>query len=283
MREGVSSAIVLAAIFLSGAAFGSETITYSYDELGRLVASTNSGGPRSGKSTLTSYDPAGNRVTQAAGVPAPQPNSAGVFSVSGPATGVDEGASATFTISKTGPAYGNLSVNYATVNGSAAAPGDFAATSGTISFRSWETARTVSVPVLVDGAGEPAESFSLALSSPSAGASINVASASAMINANAGPNNPPVTQPNSVGVGVCRSTSVNVVANDSDPDGDPITLVSVGSSSVADLFVASSTTVSVTGYGSPGSQTVSYTVTDGRGGTATGSLTVVVFNGNGCM
>lgn len=282
MRRGILGALALTIIILPCAAFGSETTTYSYDELGRLVSSANSGGPRDGKAAVTSYDPAGNRATHAVGVPAPPLNNAAIFSVSGPPSGVDEGTSAIFTITKTGPSASNLSVNYATVNGSAAAPGDFAATSGTVTFRSWETVRTVAVPVLVDSVGEPAESFTLTLSSPSAGASVNIASASATINASAGPNNPPVTQPNSVSVGVCLSTSVNVVANDSDPDGDPVTLVSVGSSSVADLHVASSTTIGVTGHGSPGSQTVSYTIQDGRGGTATGNLTVVVVSGSGC-
>ena len=38
-----------------------ETVTYSYDALGRLVASTTIGGPNSGVSTGTSFDPAGNR------------------------------------------------------------------------------------------------------------------------------------------------------------------------------------------------------------------------------
>jgi hypothetical protein len=38
-----------------------ETVTYSYDALGRLVASAYVGGPRNAKSATLSYDPAGNR------------------------------------------------------------------------------------------------------------------------------------------------------------------------------------------------------------------------------
>ncbi len=45
----------------SGICFGAETVSYQYDALGRLVASSTSGGPDSGVATGTSFDPAGNR------------------------------------------------------------------------------------------------------------------------------------------------------------------------------------------------------------------------------
>lgn len=47
-----------------------ETVTYSYDALGRLRASAVSGGPDNGTSTAICYDPASNReryVTTIAG------------------------------------------------------------------------------------------------------------------------------------------------------------------------------------------------------------------------
>lgn len=65
---------------LAGAAAASETVTYSYDALGRLVAVATSGGPNDGVDVGTSYDPAGNRchhVVAAGGgaqpCPAPPP------------------------------------------------------------------------------------------------------------------------------------------------------------------------------------------------------------------
>src|SRR3546814_10765673 len=69
---------------------------------------------------------------------------------------------------------------------------------------SWETARTVSIPLLVDANAEPAESFSLQLSAPSSGASIGVASANATINASSAPNQPPVAVTDGASVGVCN-------------------------------------------------------------------------------
>jgi hypothetical protein len=44
-------------------ALASETITYSYDALGRLVATSSSGSANNGLSTSITYDPAGNRQT----------------------------------------------------------------------------------------------------------------------------------------------------------------------------------------------------------------------------
>lgn len=55
------SGSLLAAIAISPAQ-ASETVTYTYDALGRLTASTTSGGPNGGVSAGTSFDPAGNRT-----------------------------------------------------------------------------------------------------------------------------------------------------------------------------------------------------------------------------
>lgn len=264
------------------ASIASETTTYTYDELGRLISSSNSGGPRNGKSALTSYDSAGNRATHAVGMPAPAPNNSAIFSVSGPSAAVNEGQTATFTVSKSGPASSTLSVQYQTASGTASAPGDFAAASGTLNFLHWETIKTVSIPVLDDGIAEPLETFALSLSSPSAGASIGTASASAQINASAAANQPPITSPDSVSVKVCMSTTKNVTANDIDPEGGALTLVSVSGSSVASLLVESASNIRVSAYGSPGSQVVTYVVKDAQGLTSTGSLTVTVTNGTGC-
>lgn len=56
----------LAAIIyvLPAIAYASETVTHQYDELGRLITSSKSGGPAAGSQTTTAYDPAGNRSNQ---------------------------------------------------------------------------------------------------------------------------------------------------------------------------------------------------------------------------
>ena len=58
-----------------------------------------------------------------------------------------------------------ISVNYTTVNGTAAAGSDYTATSGTLTFEHGEMAKTVSVPVLEDSNNEDEETLVLRLSS----------------------------------------------------------------------------------------------------------------------
>jgi len=57
---GIAPAILLVGSSLSG----SETTTYSYDTLGRLVTTTRSGGPSSGITMNSCFDRAGNRMRQ---------------------------------------------------------------------------------------------------------------------------------------------------------------------------------------------------------------------------
>jgi len=89
-------------------------------------------------------------------------------------------------------------------------------------------------------------------------------------------NNPPVTQADALyimGEGV--SATQDVVSNDTDPDGDyPLVLDAISDPS-GYAHIASSTEIGWSG--SPaGFYSVSYTVKDSRGATATGTLTVQV-------
>ena len=59
-----------------------------------------------------------------------------------------------------------VSVDYATSDGTAQAGSDYRATSGTLTFRPGETAKTISVPVLEDSHNEGNERLTLTLSNP---------------------------------------------------------------------------------------------------------------------
>ena len=59
-----------------------------------------------------------------------------------------------------------VSANYATSDGSATAPGDYTATSGTLSIEAGQTEGTISVPIVHDGVLEPDETLTLTLSNP---------------------------------------------------------------------------------------------------------------------
>jgi hypothetical protein len=84
---------------------------------------------------------------------------------------VTEGDSGTknalFTVSLSAASAGPVTVDYATVDGSATAPGDDAATSGTLTFAPGELSKQVAVAVVGDTLDEPHETYSLELSNPS--------------------------------------------------------------------------------------------------------------------
>jgi hypothetical protein len=71
--------------------------------------------------------------------------------------------SATFTISIDGP--GNVSLHYATADGTATAGQDYQAASGTLNLSGSTTSRQVAVPVINDGVHEDSETFALNLTS----------------------------------------------------------------------------------------------------------------------
>ncbi len=78
----------------------------------------------------------------------------------------ESGPSATITILREGDTTGAASVQFATSNGTATAPGDYTSVTQTVSFAAGETSKTVSVPVANDGVAEGNETVGLTLSAP---------------------------------------------------------------------------------------------------------------------
>lgn len=91
-------------------------------------------------------------------------------------------------------------------------------------------------------------------------------------------NNPPVTTDDFATTGRCGIVTKDVVANDSDADGDyPLAITQVyynGAKGVA--FPVSSTSIEFESSGSTGTAAISYTVSDSRGATSTGTFTVTI-------
>lgn len=78
----------------------------------------------------------------------------------------------TVSLTRTG-AFGEISVDYATTDGSAVAGTDYTATNGTVTWLDGESgAKTVTVPILNDDAPETAKDFSITLSNPTPAASV---------------------------------------------------------------------------------------------------------------
>lgn len=78
---------------------------------------------------------------------------------------------ASFTVSLSAAPAATVTVNFTTVSGTAVAPGDYGARSGTLTFSGATTSQTISVPIVADTAVEPDESFTVTLSG-AAGATI---------------------------------------------------------------------------------------------------------------
>ena len=107
----------------------------------------------------------------------------------------------TFTVTLVPATTGQVTVQYATSDGTATQPADYTSTSGTLTFAAGDTTKTVSVPIEDDGDEDSGETFTLTLSSPS-GASIVDGTATGTIH-----NTEPGPAP--------RVTGVELVADDS--------------------------------------------------------------------
>ena len=73
---------------------------------------------------------------------------------------------ANFTVSLSAPSGMNVTVNYATANGTATQPADYTTTSGTLTFTPGQGTKTISVPVVGDVLDEIDETFVVNLSGP---------------------------------------------------------------------------------------------------------------------
>lgn len=191
-----------------------------------------------------------------------------------------EGGSLSFTITKSGTTSDSCSVSYATANNSAVAGSDYTSKSGTLTFSSSQTSQTVSVTTTDDTTVESAETMYLNLSSPSGSATISDSQGVGTINDNdTATNQPPVANFDDAGWMSCGTVIThNVVANDTDPDGNyPLSLVSASGSAGIMVSVANNTDIQILSSGSSsGTKSFSYVVQDSLGAQATGSGSVEV-------
>src|SRR5690606_553076 len=88
------------------------------------------------------------------------------------------------------------------------------------------------------------------------------------------PNQPPVAVDDTVVVNPVGATIIDVLANDSDPDGDPLSIVSVTAPSSGSATIIGNMVTYTAAVPFPGTATFDYTISDGQGGTATATVTV---------
>ena len=99
-------------------------------------------------------------------------NDAATFSATGPSFVAEDGGTATYTVSLSVRPSANVTINYATADGTATAGSDYTAASGTLTFTpaNWETNQTVDVTITEDTVDENDETFNFTLSNPGSGA-----------------------------------------------------------------------------------------------------------------
>ena len=198
-------------------------------------------------------------------------------------TSVSEGGTLSFTVTKSGSTAFSHNVNYATADGSATTA-DYTSKSGTLTFASTETTKNVTVATIEDSVYENNETVNVNLSSATAGAGISDSQGVGTItNDDGGPSFRVNNTDDSVSVfGAWEVSRINVVANDTDPDGHTLQIISLTqpSGNIASVMQVNSTTVDVVGQ-MDGQTYFTYTISDGHGGTDVGWVTVTVTGAGG--
>jgi hypothetical protein len=95
-----------------------------------------------------------------------------------------------------------------------------------------------------------------------------------------GGNQPPVANPDSGSTRACGTVTVNVIANDTDPDGNyPLHIAGIVSATKGTVDSYTTTSITYTAAVSSGTGVVKYTVADSLGATSTGTLSIAISSG----
>jgi len=82
----------------------------------------------------------------------------------------EDAGSFAISVTRTNGSSGTVTIQYATADGTAKAPSDYTASSGTLTFNDGETSKGISVPIIDDATPEGSESLTLTLTNPTGGA-----------------------------------------------------------------------------------------------------------------
>ena len=156
--------------------------------------------------------------------------------------------------------------------------------SGTIDISASSSVRGFTVPVAGDDVVEGDEGFTFTLSNPTNGAVIMQATATGTIRDDDGagpPNAPPLAIADRAATDPGTPVTVDVLANDTDPDDDPLATVSAGAAAGrapanGAVAVVGDSVRYTSDSGFSGIDVFDYRVEDGAGGAATASVAVRV-------
>lgn len=181
------AALLTMSAVLAGRALATETQTYTYDELGRLVAVTSTGTINNNQKHSICYDPAGNRTqyrSDSGGVGASCGTAVTPPSLAIAPASATEGSALAFVVTRSGDTSTAVSASYSTASGTASSGSDFTPATGTVNFAAGQTSATITVATIDDTAVESAETMTFTLTTPTGGAVLGTSSATGTINDN---------------------------------------------------------------------------------------------------
>lgn len=192
----------------------------------------------------------------------------------------EKDGTATFTVTLSSVSKDTVSVNFGTVDGSAKAGSDFIAQSGTLTFAPGQTKQTITVKLVNDTIKESSESFSIKLSNVQ-GATIKDSEGQACITDDdkcAPVNSNPVAASDSIEVAENSVTIIDVRVNDTDSDGDSliISAVTQGANGTVTIDPVTGNPVYTPKANFYGTDSFTYTISDGKGGTSTATVSIKV-------
>lgn len=95
------------------------------------------------------------------------------------------------------------------------------------------------------------------------------------------PNQPPVAVADSATVAASGTVDISVLANDSDPDGNPLSIASITQPAIGTATILTGPPrIRYVATAAAGQRTFTYTISDGQGLTATATVTVTVTSSN---
>lgn len=247
-----------------------------------IVVAAPSGSLNASAATITSGNAAALTWSASNAVSATLNGSA--VSASGGSMSVSPASTATYTLTVTNAA--GTSASYAvTVTVVAAPSGSLTAAATTINYGNsttlaWSASNAVSATL--NGGAVSASGGSM-LVSPTSTATytlvvVNAAGTTASYTATVTVNHIPCAANDSVSTYQNTAVTISPLGNDSDADGDSMTVSAVGTPSYGSVVNNGATLTYTPASGYNGSDSFGYTASDGRGGTASATIGVTVVN-----
>ncbi|MCI0637732.1 MAG: Ig-like domain-containing protein [Gemmataceae bacterium] len=182
-----------------------------------------------------------------------------------------------FTVNLSASSTQTVTVAYATADGTAGAPVDYSGASAVLTFLPGQISKTITVNVVGDTTQEPDETFYVNLTSPINATLADAQGRGLIVNDDSPANQPPVANDDTASTTENTPVDVAVLANDTDPNGDTLTVVTASPGSHGATTVNPDNTVKYTpSPGFVGSDSFTYQISDGRGGFDTAAVNVTV-------